>query len=161
MKLTPEERFWPKVDKNGPCPKGRPELGPCWVWTAGRFSQDYGQFRLGDKKIKAHRYVYETIVGPIADGLCVCHKCDVRHCVNPDHLFLGTTQQNTADKVSKSRQARGAGIGRAKLTESDVVRIRHLVTVEGRTNIAVGRLFNVTDVLVSYIVHRKSWKHVA
>lgn len=100
-----ESRFWEKVDKNGPVPAQRPDLGPCWLWTASVGSHGYGQFwvsgtRFGDGRgqVLAHRWAYELLVGPIPVGLRadhVCHNDDLscpgdlclhRRCVNPSHI---------------------------------------------------------------------------
>jgi len=88
--LTLEERFWPKVDKNGPIPPARADLGPCWLWTASLTSNGYGQIGGGSgaahyNKI-AHRLSYAWLVGPVPNGLELDHLCRVRHCVNPSHL---------------------------------------------------------------------------
>src|SRR6185312_13183624 len=84
-----KERFWAKVDKDGPEPEHRPDLGPCWLWTTGRFSGavgGYGQFwRCEGQNLHAHRVAYELLVGPIPYGLHLDHLCRVRHCVNPKH----------------------------------------------------------------------------
>lgn len=85
--LTDEERFWPKVDKNGPVPAERPDLGPCWVWIAGKTGSGYGAFGIGHAEIDlAHRWCYRLLVGPIPDGLELDHLCRNRACVRPDHL---------------------------------------------------------------------------
>lgn len=119
--------FWERVDKvNGPV---HPVCGLCWVYL-GNSSQRYGHF----KGIYANRFVWELVNGPIPDGMLVLHKCDNGKCVNPDHLFLGTAQDNMDDKVAKGRQGgsgtktppHGALNGRAKLTEFEVERIRDL-----------------------------------
>ena len=81
---TIEERFWAKVDKNGPQPDGID--GTCWVWTASVNNVGYGQLKDGPRTAKAHRLSYEWCVGPIPDGLVIDHLCRVRRCVNPDHL---------------------------------------------------------------------------
>lgn len=81
------ERFWEKVDRNGPVPVARPELGPCWLWTARLTNGGYGRFTLNtDTQVLAHRMAWELVNGPIADGLEVDHLCFVTKCVNPSHL---------------------------------------------------------------------------
>jgi HNH endonuclease len=95
MKLTREERFWKKVDKR--------TKTECWLWLAA-LNYGYGFFspKTG-RTVYAHRFVWELVNGPIPHGLCVLHKCDVRSCVNPNHLFLGTNQDNTTDAKRKGR----------------------------------------------------------
>jgi hypothetical protein len=85
-RISLAERFWSKVNKNGPTPKHRPELGPCWLWL-GAISHGYGAFGVGRNKVKrAHRVAYELVKGGIPNGLEPDHLCRVRSCVNPDHL---------------------------------------------------------------------------
>lgn len=93
--VTTRRRLWSKVNKDGPVPPHRPDLGPCWLWTAGKTGQGYGAFRAGLALARAHRFVYELLVGPIPDGLELDHLCRVHSCVNPDHLELVTHRVNT------------------------------------------------------------------
>lgn len=92
---TKEERFWEKVEINGPVPEYAPDLGPCWIWTATKMPDGYGLFHLVDRMYCSHRVAYEMLVGPISDGMVVDHLCRVRLCVNPSHLEVVTAAENT------------------------------------------------------------------
>lgn len=96
MKLTAGERFWPKVDKSGPVPAHRPELGPCWIWIASRTDLGYGKFGVGTALgwVGAHRFAYELLAGPIPAGLTLDHLCRNTSCVNPVHLEPVTSAEN-------------------------------------------------------------------
>lgn len=106
-----EARFWSKVDKNGPIPEHRPELGPCWLWTDAPGKHGYAQVRIGGrdgKFVLVHRWAYENVVGPIPEGRQLDHICHTdfsrclggdtclhRRCVNPAHLEPATARINT------------------------------------------------------------------
>lgn len=105
-----EERFWRKVDKEGPVPDYRPDLGSCWVWTGGKTNSGYGKVDLPTRL--THRVAYELLVGPIPEGFQIDHLCRNRMCCNPTHLEPVTPQEN-------SRRSRSvSGLNAAK-TECD------------------------------------------
>ena len=96
----PVERFWMKVEKTE----------SCWLWTAAINKTGYGDFYASrTKHVLAHRFSWVLHYGPVPDGLFVCHHCDNPRCVRPDHLWLGTTQENTADMLKKGRHRFGTG----------------------------------------------------
>lgn len=98
-----ERRFFSHVDRNGPVPEHRPELGRCWLWTARRFSTGYGGFSVRKVHIMAHRWSWQHANGPLPDGLFVLHHCDNPPCVRLSHLFLGTLSDNMQDMIAKGR----------------------------------------------------------
>ena len=79
--------------------------GGCWRWIRARDTGGYGRIRVGNGYMGAHRFSWEIHRGPIPEGMLVCHKCDVPCCVNPEHLFIGTTFDNSVDKMRKGRYA--------------------------------------------------------
>jgi hypothetical protein len=133
-----------------------PGPGGCtlWVGMVSRFG--YGRMKIDGRRIGAHRVAWELANGPIPDGLFVCHKCDVRRCVNPDHLFLGTQADNMADRNSKGRQVRGEKMHWAKLTPDAIEEIR----TGGRDAIALATKFGISRNHIYNIRNRRSWRHV-
>lgn len=80
------QRFWQKVNKNGPIPEHAKNLGPCWLWTAGTINSGYGVFWVKPQMVLAHRVSYESSIGKIQKGLTLDHLCRERLCVKPTHL---------------------------------------------------------------------------
>ncbi|HEY5986999.1 MAG TPA: HNH endonuclease signature motif containing protein [Streptosporangiaceae bacterium] len=100
----PVKRFWSKVDRNGPTPSNRPELGQCWDWTAGKDDKGYGRVGWGGRTLLVHRVAYELAVGPIGP-LTIDHLCRRPPCCNPDHLEPVTIRENTARGLHVSATA--------------------------------------------------------
>lgn len=156
----PIERFMKYVKK---LPNG------CWQWTGGRTPHGYGVFRVGSltdgsrNSVGAHRWSYAHHKGPISDGLFVCHTCDHKPCVNPDHLFLGTNSENIRDAIRKGFTVGGPNPGekngRAILTETKVLRIRALRD-RGYTMQRLADRYGVSKTHISWIINRKSWQHI-
>ncbi len=153
-----EDRFWMKVDKNGPIHTRLKTR--CWIWVGGK-SNGYGKIKLSGRMVGVHRLSWKIHNRPISNsGLFVLHECDVRHCVNPDHLFLGTHQDNMDDKVNKGRQSRlrGEKNPEAKLSDSEVQEIRTLYE-DGFLQREIAKFYEVSQQAVSLIVTRMFWKH--
>lgn len=145
-----------------------PESG-CWIWIANTRPNGYGAIKVNGKATPAHRYSWSLINGDIKDGLVICHKCDTKLCVNPDHLFAGTHQQNIDDMVSKNRQSkgdrhsqsiktrrRGEMNHRSVLTNESVVKIRS----DCRPQRKIAADYGVSQALISAIKLYKTWSHI-
>jgi len=108
----------------------------------------------------AHRVCWELLNGPVPDGLLVCHTCDNRICVRPDHLFLGTHLTNNRDAKTKGRTARGARHGNVKLTAAQVLNIRARYEAGERNQHRLAEEFGVSHATISDLVLRKYWTHI-
>lgn len=144
MVKTVGERFWAKVDKNGPVV--RDEIGPCWLWTGGddgRSAQGegYGKFLFNGVYRRAHRVSYIMANGGIEDGLCVMHMCDTPKCVNPEHLRAGTLKDNMQDMISKGRKGKKPKFQKDRLTEEEVIAIY----MSDEPNRALARSYDISS----------------
>jgi hypothetical protein len=147
-----EERFYKKysIRQNG-----------CWIWTAGtRLNSKkvaYPRHWTDDKKsIGAHRFSFELFKGKIPIGMYVCHKCDTPLCVNPDHLFIGTHNDNMSDMVRKKRSFTGRGErkkGRAKLNNQQANKIREMNLPQSK----IAELFKVSQSTIGRIKRGESY----
>jgi HNH endonuclease len=160
-------RFWSKID-TGTTPDG------CWLWTGSTLHTGYGVMRIAGRPSAVHRLAWELAHGPIPAGMFICHHCDVRRCVRPDHLFLGTPADNSADMVLKGRQAtgdrapsrlhresrpRGDSHPSRRLTSEAVIAIRERFAA-GTPRVALAAEYGVSNVTVGKIVRGEAWRHV-
>lgn len=128
----------------------------CWEWIGSRDRKGYSRFGI---KTKAYRYSYEKFKGKIPQNMSICHSCDNKGCVNPNHLFLGTNEENQEDKVKKNRQAKEESHGRSKLTRENVIDIREKI-IKGVGCRYLANQYHVTIGLIYHIRDRKIWKNL-
>ncbi len=169
-----QKRFWSKVDQTG---EG------CWLWQGTMLRQGYGCFKIAGKMYKAHRVAYTFAKEVIPLGLFVCHHCDNPRCVRPDHLFIGTLKDNTADMLAKGRgfvtrpenkkrkvpperhgsrlhpeRYRGELNGRAILDRKQVEEIRARYAAGGVSQFVLSDEYHVAQTTISAIVRGLRWK---
>ena len=159
-------RFWTNVDRSS----------QCWEWRSSKDLDGYGLYHLPNphRKVRAHRFAYELTHGTIPRGLMVCHTCDNRACVRPDHLFLGTAADNAADMVRKGRSLRGDDAPahrfaakrprgerhpHAKLT-ADKVREMRALYAAGVPYSELAARYGITHRTAVTAVQGINWKHV-
>lgn len=152
MTTAPIERFKKYL--------GAPDENGCIPWLGNCHPRSgHGVFYDTPTRVQAHRFAYALAYGEFDNKLCVCHRCDNPPCVNPEHLFLGTQKDNLDDMRAKKRHAVGAATGRARLTESNVIEIRSLLS-QGLYQHVIAAKFGVSQKAVFKIAHGLTWKHV-
>lgn len=147
-------RFWSKVDRSG----------ECWIWTAAQFSNGYGHFVSGGRAATtnhpAHRFAFELAYGLIGDrALLVCHQCDVKACVRPTHLKLGTKRTNMQEAIDRGQMPVGEDSPSAKLTEIEVhtIRTRYLA---GEPSRLLAQEYGIQQGHVTRLVRGERWRHI-
>ncbi len=134
----------------------------CLEWMGAKFENGYGKYTIGSrgrgvrKTWRTHRLVWTLLHGAIPSGMCVCHRCDNRACMNPAHLFLGTNDENMADMVKKGRASRGVRNHSAILTEEIVRQIR----AYNGNHCETGRHFGVSRLVIRRVRRGQTWKHI-
>ena len=158
--FTEKERrtavFWSRVEITSPF--------SCWEWQSNRLPTGYGTYYFKGKNRRAHRVSYELMNGKIPKGQHILHHCDNPPCVNPRHLWSGTTLDNMQDAAQKGRMGKTSQPGEehpnSKLTESQVLEIRDLFARGIYNQGMLGKLFGVSQMQISNIVLRKHWRHI-
>ena len=138
--LSLPDRFWSKVEKTD----------GCWLWTASLNGGGYGQFMYNHRPVAARKIAWLLTYGKPRVGLYVLHKCDVRKCVNPMHLFLGTQRENILDMITKMRG------NTQRLSINDVALVRE----SSDSNIQLAERFKVNRSTIDRIRNRKTWSHI-
>lgn len=162
--------------------------GDCWIWGGAGYRNGYGAFAIGRKTNTAHRASYILHKGPIPEGMFICHTCDVKNCVNPDHLWAGDQVANMQDCIRKGRHSHGETHSEflrnrnmkredcafvkyphlvprgeknfgAKLTDDKVRLVRVLIS-QGERQCVIAKQMGVSTGVISQIRHRKAWSHV-
>lgn len=130
----------------------------CWIWLGIIDGPGYGIVSIKRRSTKAHRFSWELHRGPIPDGLCVCHVCDNRLCINPDHLFLGTKLDNCRDMYSKGRNVNNSGVKHwhAKITEAQARKIKRSRLLGH----VLMKRYGLSKAQISAIRTGRSWKHI-
>jgi hypothetical protein len=133
------DRFMKKTEKQG----------DCLIWKAQISPNGYGYFHLNKKNTLAHRTSYFIFKGDIPKGMCVCHKCDVPSCVNPDHLFLGTHKDNSIDMSLKGRNG-----AKPKISKDEMDQVFKLYQ-NGEKQREIAKKYNVSQKSIFRYVRKK------
>jgi hypothetical protein len=156
---------WPSLDNRFEAAYVRGQDNECWLWLGNKRGNGYGRIGIGNRRYEsAHRRAYRRFRGEIPDGMLVCHKCDNPLCVNPNHLFLGTTADNAQDrerkgrgyKISEGPRAKGERHWHAQLTDQDVLAIR----LDRRRAVAIAEAYKIHKSTVYKIINRRIWRHI-
>jgi hypothetical protein len=155
-----EGAFWSKVDRSA-------GNEACWMWLRAVDTSGYGVLKVWGRKVSAHRYSYELAYGPIPEGMLVCHHCNNRLCVNPRHLYAGTSQQNVRDAIGAGTFSyaprKGGKAGEqnpsARLSENEVLDIYHRAWA-GESLRKIAAEYGISHAVVYNIKVGKKWATV-
>jgi len=149
--------FWSRINKEGPM---HPILGTrCWLWTGAVSNTGYGSLEFDGVGADAHRVAWYITHGEWPTNE-ICHHCDIRLCVNMEHLFHGTRQENIDDAVAKQRHAHGENHNFTKLTNEKVLEIRAKYATGNYTYKDLGDVYGTVSQNIGDIVNGVTWKHI-
>jgi hypothetical protein len=133
----------------------------CWNWTDHLEVRGYGRATYNGKTYPAHRLSYMCFEKKIPKGLLVCHKCDNRRCVNPEHLYLGTHHDNSLDRGKRNLKSfqRGESHGNCKFSDAIILEVRKKHS-EGQSRSQISKIYNIKYSAVCKIIRRESWNHI-
>jgi hypothetical protein len=156
--MTPQEKF-ERLKKS--FEKNVVRSFGCWSWKGTIDKGGYGIMTCNKKhgSDRAHRASWIIHKGQIPKGILVCHKCDHPECTNPDHLFLGTSADNTKDMIQKNRKVIGSKMPTSKLTEEKVRVIKELLN-QKISYTKISAMFGVGVSAITRIKRNETWKHV-
>lgn len=151
--VTQEYIFWSRVAITADDEK-------CWEWQGACDSSGYGTKNWHGRTISTHRLAWLLMRGEIPNGFYVCHSCDNPRCVNPKHLFIGTSQDNALDRSRKGRNRKQSGEQSTccKLTSGQVHEIRRRYSTGGITIKQLATEYGISPSQTSRIVHNETWK---
>jgi hypothetical protein len=160
-KVSPSERFWARVNKQGP---RQPHMETrCWIWEGKPGTHGYGCLGIDGTPVLTHRFSWQIHRGPVPKTKFILHHCDVRLCVKPSHLYVGTQKTNMRDKMQRGRHARSP-LGGAKGTEHWAHKLNVFkVKIIRRSESSIRELatkFNVSLQTIRLVRRRKIWRHV-
>jgi len=143
-------RFWSKVQVG--------DDDECWLWTGATMKDGYGNIKWRGRYTRAHRLSYELEYGAIPDGAVICHTCDTPLCVNPRHLFAGTTSDNMHDMANKHRTKWDMHPEMTKITREQAVEIRGLFAAGRITHKGVQERYGLSQSHTSAIISGQRWR---
>ena len=146
------DRFWKRVTKTP----------SCWLWKQGKTPYGTLTITIGgqERPYGAHRISWLLHFGPIPDSFYVCHSCNVKRCVNPHHLYLGTPKDNSCDAAKDKLSPFGERVWKSKLKETDVLFIISALRGNPRDVSELANKFNVDICTIYDIREGRSWKHL-